>query len=149
MSLELALAANTAAMIELREAILALHARQLGADYGLNVVPVETVTAVDETPAVEEAPAPVVERKRGRIKPEIRDEAPAEVVEVKAEEPAPAPAPAPVSYQECANAITKLAAAKGRPAAAAVLQQFGVAKLPEAKAEQYADIKAAAEAALQ
>lgn len=143
MSLELALAANTAAMIELREAILALHARQLGADYGLNVVPVETVTAV------EEAPAPVVERKRGRIKPEIRDEAPAPVVEAKVEEPAPAPAPAPVSYQECANAITKLAAAKGRPAAAAVLQQFGVAKLPEAKAEQYADIKAAAEAALQ
>lgn len=148
MSLEQALAANTAAMIELREAILALHARQLGVDYGLNVVPVETVTVVEE-PAVEEAPTPVVERKRGRIKPEIRDEAPApSVFEDPKPEPAPAPAAAPVTYQECANSITRLAAAKGRPAAAAVLQQFGVAKLPEAKAEQYGDIKAAAEAAL-
>lgn len=137
MSLEQALAANTAAMIELREAMLALLGAQQPA-VEFKVVPVDTIT-VPET-----VEAPAIDRKRGRTKPEIRDEAPVPVV--KAEEPAATP---PVSYQECANAITKLAAAKGRAAAAEILASFGVGKLPEAKAEQYADIKAAAERALQ
>lgn len=147
MSLEQALAANTAAMIELREAILAFHARQLGAEYALNVVDIPTITVTEE-PAQLEAPAPAPERKRGRVKPEIRDvEVPFEVAPAPA--PTPEPQPVVVTYQEAASAITKLAAAKGRPAAAAVLAEFGVAKLPEAKADQYAAIKAAAEAALQ
>jgi len=53
----------------------------------------------------------------------------------------------PVTYQQAAKAVTALAAAKGRPAAVAVLEQFGVAKLPDVKPEQYEAVVAACEAA--
>lgn len=44
------------------------------------------------------------------------------------------------TYEETAKAITDLAKAKGRDAAIAVLTIFGIAKLPEAKPEQFAGI---------
>jgi hypothetical protein len=44
-------------------------------------------------------------------------------------------------------AIIALAKSKGRDAAVAVLQQFGVAKVPELKPEQYAAVMAAAKEA--
>lgn len=56
------------------------------------------------------------------------------------------PADAP-TYQATADAITKLARTKGRDAAVAVLNDFGAAKLPDVKPEQFAAIIAACEKA--
>lgn len=55
---------------------------------------------------------------------------------------------APPTYKEVSDAIVGLANAKGRGAAIAILEQFGIAKLPEAKADQYAAIISACEEAL-
>lgn len=73
-------------------------------------------------------------------------------------QPAPQPSTAPaadansagstVTYQDAAGAITKLSRTKGRDAAIAVLAKFGAAKLPDVKAEQYADVLAAANEAM-
>lgn len=54
----------------------------------------------------------------------------------------------PSTYKQASDAVVNLANAKGRAAAIAILESFGVAKLPEAKPEQYADIIAACEEAL-
>ena len=54
----------------------------------------------------------------------------------------------PATYQDAATAITKLSRTKGRDAAVAVLKKFGAAKLPDVKPEQFADVIAAAEAAM-
>lgn len=56
------------------------------------------------------------------------------------------PADAP-TYQATADAVTKLARTKGRAAAVAVLNEFGAAKLPDVKPEQFAAIIAACEKA--
>ena len=56
------------------------------------------------------------------------------------------PADAP-TYQATADAVTKLARTKGRDAAVAVLNEFGAAKLPDVKPEQFAAIIAACEKA--
>lgn len=56
------------------------------------------------------------------------------------------PADAP-TYQDTADAITKLARTKGRDAAVAVLDEFGAARLPDVKPEQFAAIIAACEKA--
>ncbi len=56
------------------------------------------------------------------------------------------PADAP-TYQATADAVTKLARTKGRDAAVAVLKEFGAAKLPDVKPEQFAAIIAACEKA--
>jgi len=71
--------------------------------------------------------------------------------DAKVQDPAPtAPATAgEVAYEDVAKAVLNVSRAKGRDAAVAVLKPFGIATLKEAKAEQYASIKAAAEAAAQ
>lgn len=51
------------------------------------------------------------------------------------------------TYQATADAVTKLARTKGRGAAVAVLNEFGAAKLPDVKPEQFAAIIAACEKA--
>ena len=56
------------------------------------------------------------------------------------------PADAP-TYQDTADAVTKLARTKGRDAAVAVLSGFGAAKLPDVKPEQFAAVIAACEKA--
>jgi len=56
---------------------------------------------------------------------------------------------AAIAVPEVNTAIIALAKAKGRDAAVAVLKQFGVAKVPELKAEQYADVIAAAKKAME
>ena len=53
------------------------------------------------------------------------------------------------TYQDAANAINAVAKAKGRAGAIAVLAEFGVAKLPDAKPEQFAAIIRAANEAAQ
>lgn len=51
------------------------------------------------------------------------------------------------TYDQAAKAVTELAKNKGREAAIAVLSQFGAAKLPDVKAEDFAAVIAAAEKA--
>ncbi|WP_323026558.1 hypothetical protein [Castellaniella sp.] len=56
---------------------------------------------------------------------------------------------AAVTYQAAADAVTKLARTKGRDAAIGVLKDFGVEKLPEVKADQYAAVVAACAKAME
>ena len=51
------------------------------------------------------------------------------------------------TYQATADAVTKLARTKGRDTAVAVLKEFGAAKLPDIKPEQFAAVIAACEKA--
>lgn len=64
----------------------------------------------------------------------------------KAETPK-AEAPA-ATYQDAANAVTRLAKAKGREAAVAVLQRFGATKLPDVPETRWGEVVAACEQAL-
>lgn len=52
---------------------------------------------------------------------------------------APETAAAPLAYPDVVAAINKLATAKGREAAVALLGEFGVSKGPELKPEQFAE----------
>jgi hypothetical protein len=79
--------------------------------------------------------------KKEAAKQEAAAEAPVET-------PNPEEAATSYVYQDAADAITKLAKAKGREGALAVLQKFDIAKLPDAKPEQFAGIIAAAEKAI-
>ncbi|WP_369952289.1 hypothetical protein [Ralstonia syzygii] len=54
-----------------------------------------------------------------------------------------------VSYNDAASVITKLSRGKGRDAALKVLQQFGADNLKGVKPEQFADVMAAAQKALE
>lgn len=56
---------------------------------------------------------------------------------------------AAVTYQAAADAVTKLARTKGRDAAIGVLKSFGVEKLPEVKADQYAAVVTACAKAME
>lgn len=53
-----------------------------------------------------------------------------------------------IDYQVAATAITKLSRIKGRDAAVALLAQFGAAKLPDVKPEQFEAIIAAVDVAM-
>lgn len=144
MSIEQAIAENTAALNALATAIRALVANQN---------PTGTAAAV-ETAAVETA---AVEPKAEQPKVK-KQSAPAATQEQKAESAAAADeveetatAPEPVTYDQCAAAITSLAKGKGRAAAVEVLKSFGAEKLPDVKedAEKLAAIYVAATAALE
>lgn len=87
--------------------------------------------------AKEEAKGKATSTKKEAAKTEVKDEP-------KAEAQAAAAAP---TYQATADAVTKLARTKGRDAAVAVLNEFGAAKLPDVKPEQFAAIIAACEKA--
>ena len=129
MSLEQAIQENTAAIRELIAALGKGAPSQAAA-------PTETATV--EEPKVEK---PAKEKKQS---------APAAMPESKEEAAAAADDPAPVSYDDCAQAVTKLAKSKGRPAAVALLGQFDLKTLQDAKdkPELLAQVKAAADAEL-
>ena len=129
MSLEQAIQENTAAIRELIAALGKGAPSQAAA-------PVETATV--EEPKVEK---PAKEKKQ---------QAPAAMPESKEEAAPVADEPAPVSYDDCAQAVTKLAKTKGRPAAVALLGQFDLKTLQDAKdkPEVLAHVKAAADAEL-
>ena len=129
MSLEQAIQENTAAIRELIAALGKRAPSQAAA-------PVETATV--EEPKAEK---PTKEKKQ---------QAPAAMPESKEEAAAAADEPAPVSYDDCAQAVTKLAKTKGRPAAVALLGQFDLKTLQDAKdkPELLARVKAAADAEL-
>lgn len=116
MSLEQALAANTAAL----ERLCALLANP---------------------PVVVQGDAPVALEPE---KPKA--EKPAKAKPAKAEAPKPAEPEAPkVARKDVGDALMALAESKGRDAARALLARFDVKVLADAKPEQYPDIKAAAE----
>lgn len=129
MSLEQAIQENTAAIRELIAALGKGAPSQAAA-------PVETATV--EEPKAEK---PTKEKKQ---------QAPAAMPESKEEVAPVADEPAPVSYDDCAQAVTKLAKTKGRPAAVALLGQFDLKTLQDAKdkPELLAQVKAAADAEL-
>lgn len=129
MSLEQAIQENTAAIRELIAALGKGAPSQAAA-------PAETATV--EEPKAEK---PAKEKKQ---------QAPAAMPESKEEAAAAADEPAPVSYDDCAQAVTKLAKTKGRPAAVALLGQFDLKTLQDAKdkPELLAQVKAAADAEL-
>lgn len=138
MSIEQAIAENTAALNAVAEAIRALVSNQNAAG---------AVAAV-ETAAAE----PKAEQTKGK-----KQSAPAATQEQKAESAAvadeveeTATALEPVTYDQCATAITSLAKGKGRAAAVEVLKSFGAEKLPDVKedAEKLSAIYVAATAAL-
>lgn len=77
-------------------------------------------------------------------KPEPKPEAPVEQPAAQAEA---ADAPT-IAIADVNAAVIGLAKAKGRDAAVAVLKEFGVAKAPELKVEQYAAVVAACKKAM-
>ena len=117
MSIETLLADNTAAIRELIATIKA-----------------QTYAEVSQPATTKVAPAKAEPKPKAETKP-----APESVVVDTPEAHAtPADPETLVSLDEVKAAVLKLAATKGRDAAVAVLQSFGVAKAPELKPEQYA-----------
>ena len=129
MSLEQAIQENTAAIKALIAALGTGATSQVAA-------PAETATVEDP-----KAEKPTKEKKQS---------APAATPESKEGAAAAADEPAPVSYDDCAQSVTKLAKSKGRPAAVALLGQFDLKTLQDAKdkPELLAQVKAAADAEL-
>ena len=126
MSLEQAIQENTAAIKALIAALLTTY----------DAAPAETATV--EEPKAEK---PTKEKKQS---------APAATPEPKDEVAPAADEPAPVSYDDCAQSVTKLAKSKGRPAAVALLSQFDLKTLQDAKDKPVllTLVKAAADAEL-
>lgn len=152
MSIELAIAENTAALNALAAAVRAL----VDSGYAKNVetsVLLKTVGATGGNVSEDQAAA-APKAEQTKVK---KQSDPAATQEQKAENAAAADkveetttAPEPVTYDQCAAAITSLAKGKGRAAAVEVLKSFGAEKLPDVKedAEKLAAIYVAATAAL-
>jgi antitoxin (DNA-binding transcriptional repressor) of toxin-antitoxin stability system len=115
----------------------------------------KTIDAKVEAGATGEITAggkPVAEIKpekaaKAKAEPKVEAAAPAAEPEQPAATPAAEAAPA-IAIADVNAAIIGLAKAKGRDAAVAVLKEFGVAKAPELKPEQYAAVVAAAQKAM-
>lgn len=134
MSLEQAIQENTAAIKALIAALGTGATSQPAA-------PAET-TPVEE-PKADAKPTKEKKQSAPAATPEQKDDAAAVTDE-------PASEAAPVIYDDCAASVTKLAKTKGRPAAVALLGEFGLKNLQDAKdkPEVLAQVKAAADAAL-
>lgn len=141
MSLEATIQENTNAIRELIAAI------QAGVPTTAAQVAAVVTEAAADKPAKEEAPAkkPTNAKKVEPAPTQPTAEAVAAAApEQKGEPSAQADAP---TYQDTADAVTKLARTKGRDAAVAVLSKFGADKLPDVKPEQFAAVIAACEEA--
>ncbi|MHB1368658.1 MAG: hypothetical protein ACYCW7_00425 [Pseudomonadaceae bacterium] len=107
-------------------------------------------TEAKEEPKAEAQAAAATETAQATETAEQKPEALTQMTAAEAEKAlhghANNPADAP-TYQATADAVTKLARTKGRDAAVAVLNEFGAAKLPDVKPEQFAAIIAACEKA--
>ena len=114
----------------------------------LNAVMAALNVAGIESPKTSPCAGHAVETAKQTAKTEVKDEPKAEAQAAATTETAQATetADAP-TYQATADAVTKLARTKGRDAAVAVLNEFGAAKLPDVKPEQFAAIIAACEKA--
>lgn len=105
-----------------------------------------TTKAKDEPKAEAQAAAATETTQAADQKPETLTQMTAGEAEKALHGHANNPADAP-TYQDTANAVTKLARTKGRDAAVAVLSKFGAGKLPDVKPEQFAAVIAACEEA--
>lgn len=107
-------------------------------------------TEVKDEPKAEAQAAAATETTQATETAEQKPEALTQMTAAEAEKAlhghANNPADAP-TYQATADAVKKLARTKGRDAAVAVLNEFGAAKLPDVKPEQFAAIIAACEKA--
>lgn len=145
MSLEATIQENTAAI---RDLIAALA-------NGVPTTVAQVAAVVDQAPAeaVAEAQPASTARAAGKNKPEKADPKPETLAQMngaQAEKALEGHANAPKdqpTYQDAANAVTKLARTKGRDVAIQVLAQFDAKTLPDVKAEQFADVIAACEKA--
>lgn len=99
------------------------------------------------TPAKTAAPAPTQPTAEAEAATAPESKVEPSATTQAADAPAAADAPT-IAIADVNAAIIALAKAKGRDAAVAVLGTFGVAKAPELKAEQYADVVAAAKKAM-
>jgi hypothetical protein len=120
---------NTAAVRELLAAILKQAAATSGAKVQADAKPEKTVAKTGPIPGEGDA------AEQGKTA--------AQAVEALKDTTQPA-----VPYTDVANAITNLARVKGKPAAVELLGSFNVARGPELKPDQYADVLAAIETAL-
>lgn len=121
---------NTEAIVSLAEAIAGARAKAI-----------ET-TKADKSKAEPKADAPKAAAAAVSAEPQGQT-APAATTAESPSEPT-----ATIAVADVNAAIIALAKAKGREAAVAVLGTFGVAKVPELKAEQYADVLAAVKKAM-
>lgn len=140
MSLEATIQENTNAIRELIAAIKA-GVPTTAAQVAAVVTEAKPTTAAKETTAKKTTPA----EKAEPAPTQPTAEAGAAAAPEKKDEPS-AQAATP-NYQATADAVTKLAREKGRDAAVAVLKEFGAAKLPDVKPEQFADVIAACQKA--
>lgn len=106
------------------------------------------VALQETTAAIRELIAAIA---RGTVTPAATEKVVAAPVgpKVEAKQEATAVSAAEVSYQDAAKSITQLSRAKGRDVALKVLQSFGVDNLKGVRPEQFADVIAAAQQALE
>lgn len=157
MSLETAIAENTSALRELLAVLQAgapaiqPEAASTGKKSGAGRSSVQTQTASDSSANSSTGSTKADEPGKGAD----AGNAPPDAAAQTAAEPATsgtaqsAQTGDAVTYQAAADAVTKLARTKGRDAAIGVLKSFGVEKLPEVKADQYAAVVAACAKAME
>lgn len=118
---------------------------------GVPTTAAQVAAVVAEAPA--EAPAATAKPEKKTTAPKVTAEKPEPTTQMTGAEAEKAldghanqPKDAP-TYQDAADAVTRLARTKGRDAAIAVLKQFDAAKLPDVKPGQFAAVIAACEKA--
>ena len=116
----------------------------------LNAVMAALNVAGIESPKTSPCAGHAVETAKETAKTEVKDEPKAEAQAAAATETAQATetADAP-TYQATADAVTKLARTKGRDAAVAVLNEFGAAKLPDIRPNDFQKVIDACAEAMQ
>lgn len=167
MSLETAIAENTSALRELLAVLQAgapiVQQEAAGTGKKPSTTAAQTTgKTADTKPTAAEAADAAQESKAGSTKASRPASQPADAGNVQTDAAAQtdagpatdgtaqsAEAGAAVTYQAAADAVTKLARTKGRDAAIGVLKSFGVEKLPEVTADQYAAVVAACAAAME
>ena len=110
----------------------------------LNAVMAALNVAGIESPKTSPCAGHAVETAKETAKTEVKDEPKAEAQAAAATETADAP-----TYQATADAVTKLARTKGRDAAVAVLNEFGAAKLPDIRPNDFQKVIDACAEAMQ
>ena len=128
MSLEATIAENTAAIRELIAAIA----------NGIPTTAAQVAAVAAEAPKKEKGKATVPANGASSTSAETSPATGAAAQTPAAESAPTAPAAASVTYDEVKAAILKLSQAKGREQVVAALTEFGVAKGPELKPEQFA-----------
>jgi hypothetical protein len=139
MSLENALAENTAALAKLSALMASMFAR----DQGLPLDALPATTSPEPAPAAQAPGKPSAAKTAPS--PRTAEAAPAPVSAAPVPSPEATPpaaaapsAPAPVTYEMVAKAITEAVKTR-RDAVVAALKQFGAARGTELKPDQFAD----------